>query len=123
MLTDLKLASGLTKRVRQLGESMQQEAVGHEHQVTVAPMLADQQEVLNQVWIQQRFAAEKGEAFGTQAMGPLRVLGVCLIDGRHRPGEVIVCVVTALLTREVATVSKVVLERREFNHRHVTRSN
>jgi hypothetical protein len=58
-----------------------------------------------------QIAAEKGEAFGAQAMGPERILAVWLIDGQHRAGEVMACVMAALLTRKVATVIEAVLQR------------
>lgn len=58
-----------------------------------------------------QIAAEKGEVFGAHALGPERILAVWLIDGRHHAGEVMARVMAALLTREVAAVSKAVLQR------------
>jgi hypothetical protein len=110
VLADFELAIGLDENFGQAGEAMQEEAVGDEHQVAVGPVLSREQKVLDHVRVQQRFAAEESETRRTQAMGPERIVGVSLLDGRHRSGEMMIRVVAALLAREVAAVGQVVFQ-------------
>jgi len=104
VLAYFELAIGLDENIGQAREAMQEEAVGDEHQVAVGPVLSREQKMLDYVRVQQRFATEQSEACGTQAMGPERIVGVSLLDGRHRAGEMMIRVVAALLAREVAAV-------------------
>ena len=111
VLANFELAIGFDENFGKAGKAMQEEAVRDQHQVAVRPVLSRQQKVLDDVRVEQWFAAEKGEAFGTKAMRPERIVRVGLLDGRHRADKMMIRVVAALLAREVATVRQVVLQR------------
>lgn len=119
VLTDFKSAVGLHQDFGQAGKAVQKEPVSDEHQIAFGPMLAREQQVLDGIWIQQWLAAEEGEAFGTQTVGPTRIVCIGLLDARHCAGEVVVRVMAALLAREVATVCEMVFQCRQFDHRLV----
>lgn len=111
VLAYFELAIGLDEGFGQAGEAMQEEAIGDEHQVAVGPMLSREQKVLDHVRVQQWLAAQESETCRTQAMGPERIVGVSLLDGRHHAGEMMIRIVAALLAREIATVGQVVFQR------------
>ena len=58
VLTNLQSAVGLDKDLWQIRKAMQEEAVGHEHQLAIWPMLPRELNVLNDLRVQQRFATE-----------------------------------------------------------------
>ncbi len=111
VLAYFELAIGLDENFGQAGEAMQEKAIGDEHQVAVGPVLSREQNVLDRVWVQQWFAAEKCEPLRMQPMGPERIVGIGLLDGWHRADEMMIRVVAALLARQVAAVGKVVFQR------------
>ena len=75
--------------------------------------------MLDDVWVQQWFAAEKGETCGTQAVRPERIVDISLLDGWYCSGEMMIRVVAALLARKVAAVGQMIFQRRQFDHRWV----
>lgn len=52
VLADFELAIGLDENFGQAGETMQEEAIGDEHQVAVGPVLSREQNVLDRIWVQ-----------------------------------------------------------------------
>lgn len=70
MLADFETTIRINQRRRQLGMTIEEKAVGNEHQVGVGPTLAGQSQVLDQMRVQERLAAEQGEAARSNALRP-----------------------------------------------------
>ncbi len=99
MLAYFELAISLDENFGQAGKPMQEESVGDEHQVAVGPVLPRKQNLLDHLRVQQWLAAEESETCRTQAVRPERIVGISLLDGRHRAGEMMIRIVAALLAR------------------------
>ena len=90
VLADFKSTSCFAKDNRQVGEPVQEEAVGDEHQLAVGPVLACELDVLGDLRVQQWFATEQCESFWFESARPMRVLGVGVFDRGQLAGDVMV---------------------------------
>ena len=97
VLTDFEATIDFEERFRQFWMTIEEEAVGNQHEVRVRPALTSQMQVFDQLRVKKRFAAEQRETFGAQSVIPKLIFCPGVIRRWHWAGEPEIAVVAALL--------------------------
>jgi len=122
VLTDFESTIDLHQGFGQRGMPIEEESIGDQHQIRVGPTFTGEMQMIDQLWIQQRLAAEQCESLGQDSLVPRFILTSCGSRRRHRAGQTEVAVMAALLASQVASVREMVLQCGNLNHRQITLS-